>query len=101
MFKGGLGQIVSGEVINQEMSRRILADLQQRKELIQFTFEDNAIADPQGVCNIFRHLANYDKLESLNFRCNKGFSDEVVAALADGIRLKKELRVSIDSMVTF
>ena len=30
----------------------------------------------------------------MNFRCNKNFNDDVIAALAEGIMLKKELRVS-------
>ena len=35
-----------------------------------------------------------EKIESLNFRCNKNFNDNIVKALAEGINLKKELRVS-------
>ena len=81
-------------MIDQSHAARILHDLRERKELIQFTFENNTIVDVQGTCAIFRHLINYDKLESLNFRCNNNFTDDVVMALADGIRLKKELRVS-------
>ena len=37
-------------------------------------------------------MRQFDKLESLNFRCNKNFNDSIVAALAEGITLKKELR---------
>jgi len=58
------------------------------------TFENNTIVDVQGICQVFKQLRNFEKLESLNFRCNQNFTDEVVAALAEGITLKKELRVS-------
>lgn len=58
------------------------------------TFENNTIMDVPGVCAVFRQLRQFEKLESLNFRCNTNFTDEVVAALAEGITLKKELRVS-------
>ena len=71
-----------------------MAELRDKKELVQMTFENNTITDVDGVCAIFKHLRVYDKLESLNFRCNHNFTDQVVAALADGISLKKELRVS-------
>ena len=43
---------------------------------------------------MFRYLKNFEKLESLNFRCNKNFTEEILEALAEGIALKKELRVS-------
>lgn len=62
--------------------------------MVQMTFENNEIKDVNGMCAIFRQLKQFDKLESLNFRCNKNFTDDVVQALADGISLKKELRVS-------
>jgi hypothetical protein len=58
------------------------------------TFENNEILDVNGVCQLFRSLKNFEKLESLNFRCNKNFNNEVIDALAEGISLKKELRVS-------
>jgi Ran GTPase-activating protein (RanGAP) involved in mRNA processing and transport len=56
------------------------------------TFENNEILDVQAMCNVFRQLRSFEKLESLNFRCNKNFNDDIVAALAEGITLKKELR---------
>jgi len=56
------------------------------------TFENNNIIDVAGMCNVFKYLKNFEKLESLNFRCNKNFNDEIVSALAEGINLKKELR---------
>ncbi len=46
------------------------------------------------MCEVFRALKGFEKLESLNFRCNNNFTDECVASLAEGINLKKELRVS-------
>jgi hypothetical protein len=59
------------------------------------TFENNNIVDVAGMCSVFKALKSFDKLESLNFRCNKNFNDDVVRALCEGIQLKKELRVSI------
>jgi hypothetical protein len=58
------------------------------------TFENNTIEDEKGVCEIFKQLRQFEKIESLNFRCNKNFNDNIVKALAEGINLKKELRVS-------
>ena len=55
--------------------------------------ENNRITDEQGVCALLMNLKNYDKIESLNIRQND-FSPAVVAALAEGISNKKELRVS-------
>ena len=69
-----------------------MADLKDRKDLVQMTFENNVIVDVGAMCNVFRHLRSFEKLESLNFRCNTNFNDEIVAALAEGINLKKELR---------
>lgn len=59
------------------------------------TFENNNIVDVAGMCQVFRALRSFEKLESLNFRCNRNFNDDVVKALCEGINLKKELRVSI------
>ena len=59
------------------------------------TFENNEILDISGMCAVFKQLRQFEKLESLNFRCNKNFNDQIVAALAEGITLKKELRVSL------
>ena len=59
------------------------------------TFENNEILDIAGMCAVFKQLRQFEKLESLNFRCNKNFNDQIVAALAEGITLKKELRVSL------
>lgn len=58
------------------------------------TFENNTIVDVKGMCEVFKALKQFEKLESLNFRCNVNFTDDIVAAIAEGINLKKELRVS-------
>ena len=42
---------------------------------------------------VFSSLKNYDKLEGINFRQNN-FNERLIEALADGIKMKKELRVS-------
>ena len=63
------------------------------------TFENNTIVDVPGMCAVFRQLRQFEKLESLNFRCNKNFTDDIVAALAEGITLKKELRVSLSFLI--
>ena len=61
--------------------------------------ENNRITDEQGVCALLMNLKNYDKVESLNIRQND-FSPAVVAALAEGISNKKELRVSCKTKKT-
>ena len=71
-----------------------MSDLKDRKDMVQMTFENNEILDVPGMCAVFKQLRQFEKLESLNFRCNKNFNDQIVAALAEGITLKKELRVS-------
>ena len=63
------------------------------------TFENNTIVDVPGICAVFKQLRSFEKLESLNFRCNKNFNDDVIAALAEGINLKKELRVSYNKVI--
>jgi hypothetical protein len=45
-------------------------------------------------------LKSYDKLEGINFRQNN-FNDKLIEALADGIKMKKELRVRKISMILF
>jgi len=71
-----------------------MSDLKERKDMVAMTFENNEIFDEDGLCTVFKYLRHFEKLESLNFRCNRGFSEKLVAALAEGITLKKELRVS-------
>lgn len=68
--------------------------------MVQMTFENNEIVDVKGMCAVFKQLRSFEKLESLNFRCNKNFNDEIVQALSDGIILKKELRVSKSFITT-
>lgn len=65
------------------------------------TFENNTIEDEKGVCEIFKQLRQFEKIEALNFRCNKNFNDNIVKALAEGINLKKELRVSKEYIYNF
>jgi hypothetical protein len=71
-----------------------MADLKERKDMVQMTFENNEILDVNGMCQVFRSLKSFEKLESLNFRCNKNFNNQIIEALAEGVSLKKELRVS-------
>ena len=90
-----MGYVVENLVIDQRQCQQILSDLKERKDMVQMTFENNEIFDVKGMCQVFEYLKNYEKLESLNFRCNKNFTLELVQALSKGISLKKELRVSI------
>lgn len=89
-----MGYVVENLVIDQKQSQQILADLKERKDMVQMTFENNEIFDIKGMIHVFEFLKHFEKLESLNFRCNKNFTNELVDALARGIALKKELRVS-------
>ena len=59
---------------------------------MQLTFENNNIIDVDGLCQVFASLRNYEKLEGINFRSNN-FSEKVIEALCEGIKMKKELRV--------
>ena len=45
------------------------------------------------MCQVFLSLKNFDKLEGINFRLNN-FNEKMIEALAEGIKMKKELRVS-------
>lgn len=91
-----LGYVTEGMVIDQAQTQQMLEDLKERKEMVQMTFENNEIFDIPGMCNVLRYLKHFEKLESLNFRCNKNFDESIVEALAEGITLKKELRVSFN-----
>ena len=53
------------------------------------------------MCEVFKALRSFEKLESLNFRCNKNFDDDIISAIAEGINLKKELRVSLHHQIFF
>lgn len=76
----------------------MLKDLREKPELTQFTLENNKIVDVDGMCQVFAHLKTYDKLEGINFRQNN-FDDRLIEALADGIRMKKELRVRCNCLL--
>lgn len=41
-------------VIDASQAKAILADLKDKKDLVQMTFENNTIVDIQGVCQVFR-----------------------------------------------
>lgn len=77
---------------------KILKDFKERPELTQLTCENNNIIDIDGMCNVFSFLKNFEKLEGINFRCNN-FNDKLIEALAEGIKMKKELRVIIFMIV--
>lgn len=49
------------------------------------------------MCQVFLSLKNFDKLEGINFRLNN-FNEKMIEALAEGIKMKKELRVSAISL---
>jgi Leucine-rich repeat (LRR) protein len=84
---------VEDSLIDAAKAQKILKDLREKQELTQFTLENNKITDVEGMCQIFLHLKSYDKLEGINFRQNN-FDDRLIEALAEGIKMKKELRVS-------
>jgi len=67
--------------------------LKERPDLMQLTFENNNIIDVDGICQVFSSLRNFEKLEGINFRSNN-FSERVIEALCEGIKMKKELRVN-------
>lgn len=81
-------------VIDQALTQKILKDLKERPELAKLTFENNIIKDVDGMCQVFASLKQFDKLEGINFRLNN-FNEKMIEALAEGIKMKKELRVSI------
>jgi hypothetical protein len=74
-----------------------LKDLKERPELTKLTFENNQIKDVDGMCQVFLSLKSFDKLEGINFRLNN-FNEKMIEALAEGIKMKKELRVSVISL---
>ena len=74
------------------MIQKIMKDLKERPELTKLTFENNQIKDADGMCQVFISLKNFDKLEGINFRLNN-FNEKMIEALAEGIKMKKELRV--------
>lgn len=68
--------------------------MKDRPELAKLTLENNEIKDVDGMCQVFVSLKNFDKLEGINFRLNN-FNEKMIEALAEGIKMKKELRVTI------
>jgi len=82
---------VEDQVIDSQMVQKILKDLKDRPELSKLTFENNDIKDFDGMCTVFSQLKQYDKLEGINFRLNN-FNEKLIEALAEGIKMKKELR---------
>jgi NLR family CARD domain-containing protein 3 len=83
---------VEDATIDSALVQKMLKDLKERPDLTKFTLENNTIKDFDGMCQVFLHLKNYDKLEAINFRLNN-FNDKIIEALAEGIKMKKELRV--------
>ena len=49
------------------------------------------------MCQVFTSLKQFDKLEGINFRLNN-FNEKMIEALAEGIKMKKELRVRLHMM---
>ena len=80
------------KLIDSQMVQKILKDLKEKPELTKLTFENNEIKDVDGMCQIFLALKGFDKLEGINFRLNN-FNEKMIEALAEGIKMKKELRV--------
>jgi hypothetical protein len=83
---------VEDKVIDSQMVQKILKDLKEKPELTKLTFENNEIKDVEGMCQVFQALKAFDKLEGINFRLNN-FNEKMIEALAEGIKMKKELRV--------
>jgi len=73
-----MGYVTENLVIDQQKAREMLEDLKDRKDLVQMTFENNVIVDVPGLSAVFKQLRQFEKLESLNFRCNKNFNDSIV-----------------------
>lgn len=86
---------IEDKLIDSAEVQKIMKDLKEKPDLVQITFENNEIVDDEGLCQVFQLLKNYEKLEGINFRSNN-FNEKLIEALADGIKMKKELRVSIN-----
>ena len=48
-----LSYITENCTIDQCKANEILADLKNRKDMVQMTFENNTIIDSSGICNVF------------------------------------------------
>ncbi len=83
---------IEDATIDSALIQKMLKDLKERPDLTKFTLENNTIKDVDGMCQVFALLKNYDKLEAINFRLNN-FNERIIEALAEGIKMKKELRV--------
>ena len=53
---GGLGYVTENCQIDATHAKSILADLKERKDLVQMTFENNTIMDIKGMCEVFKAL---------------------------------------------
>ena len=85
--------IIEGQVIDSNYLRNTIdEELKKKPDLIQLTFENNQIVDHEGVAQFFSGLKRYESLEGINFRQNN-LTEDLLEALAEGIRMKKELRV--------
>lgn len=88
----------SYEIIEQSLDKatavRIAKEIAALPDLTSLTFENNIIVDEESVCVLFQNLKQYERLENLNIRQNK-FTQRITDALCDGIKHKKELRVSL------
>ena len=93
LFAEGHEFAIVDQVLSNAATVRFAQELAELPELHSLTFENNRITDVEAVCALLSNLKNFDKIESLNIRQND-FPPAVVAALADGIANKKELRVS-------
>ena len=74
-----------------------MKDLKEGPEQTKLTLENNQIKDVNGMCQVFLSLNTFDKLEGINFRLNN-FNEKMIEALTEGIKMNKELRVSVISL---
>ncbi len=86
------------EIVEQTLDKattvKIAKEIAALTDLNSFTFECNTIVDEESVCALLQNLKNFERLENINVRQNK-FTQRIMDALCDGIKHKKELRVSI------
>jgi len=91
-------EVTSYEIIEQTLDKantlKIAKEIAALPDLTSLTFENNTVVDEESVCVLFQNLRTYERLENLNIRQNK-FTQRITDALCDGIKHKKELRVSL------
>jgi hypothetical protein len=91
-------EITNYEIVEQTLDKattvKIAKEIAALTDLNSFTFECNTIVDEESVCSLLQNLKNFERLENINVRQNK-FTQRIMDALCDGIKHKKELRVSI------